>query len=94
VTIKKRHTITLDEIVAFELTCKKCLISSTIPVGSDVKISGECPHCKASWLSLISKAFEQLKAGMGEIVKHSQDEDAGCVFSVEVKGTDDKDKSA
>jgi hypothetical protein len=85
-TTKKHHSITLDEIVAFELTCKKCLISSAIPVGSDVKVSGECPHCKAPWLSLIGKAFEQFKAGMHEIVKHSQDEDVGCVFSIEIKG--------
>jgi hypothetical protein len=85
-TVKKRHTVTLDEIIAFDLTCNNCRITSSIPVGSNIKISGECPHCKAHWLSLIGIAFEQFKQGMAEIIRHSKDEDVGCGFAVEVKG--------
>ena len=91
-TINKRHTITLDEIIAFELTCKNCSITSTIPVGNKMELTGECPHCKAHWLFGISKALEHLKAGISEVVTHSQDKDVGCTLAVEIKGEDDREE--
>jgi hypothetical protein len=92
--IEKRHSITLDEINAFQFECKKCGVKTIIPVMSDVQPTGVCRHCGATWLAPMPQIVGVVQRALSDFVKAvttiaSHSEEIGCIFSVEIKGEDD-----
>jgi len=49
--IEKRHSITLDEIIAYEFRCKKptCGTRITVIAAKGVDIPDRCPQCGYQW---------------------------------------------
>jgi hypothetical protein len=92
--IEKRHSITLDEINAFQFECKKCRVKTIIPVTSDVQPTGVCRHCGATWFAPMPQIVGVVQVALNNFVKAvttiaSHSEEIACIFSVEIKGEDD-----
>ena len=94
---EKHHSITLDEILAFQFQCKSCGVKTVFPVGKNVMVRGSCGHCSNVWLSptpqimgTIGIALQDFMNAIATIVTHAQE--IGVNFSLEIKGEKNEER--
>ncbi|MGA3326921.1 MAG: hypothetical protein ABSF45_20860 [Terriglobia bacterium] len=77
-TIEKHHSITLDEIVAYEFRCgnPSCGARMMIIAATGASVPGRCPQCGHTWLESSSpeaeaaeKALKQLLQAFANVVR-------------------------
>jgi hypothetical protein len=48
-TVETKHTLSLDDIEAFEIKCEACKNVVSIPLEKCTKTTPQCPCCKEHW---------------------------------------------
>ena len=48
-TIERKHTLSIDDIKAFEITCVNCATTLSIPLENCNKTTFQCPRCTEYW---------------------------------------------
>jgi Zn-finger nucleic acid-binding protein len=61
-TIQQKRMIELSDILAFQLICKECGVSLSIPVSSNLKNErpSKCPSCDEVWMTPVTGSIRKL----------------------------------
>jgi hypothetical protein len=49
-TAEVKYLLDLDDVLAIQLKCSACQVSSSFPVTKLSHVPYECPHCHADWV--------------------------------------------
>jgi len=93
-TVQKSNSITLDEIVGFNVECRKCHVRTAIPFSAQGRFPSECSYCGDSWVVNGRKELHQkfltstlsLSNAIREMAAGTNN--ANCILSLEIKPTD------
>jgi uncharacterized paraquat-inducible protein A len=74
-TVERKRTLTVDDIIAFEIGCANCGTVLSIPLERCNKTASQCPRCGASWYAggaAENDAIIELASAIAEIKTQSK----------------------